>query len=192
MSCANSQRHCRVFTGSPPDGWPNRYLRKEIIRLSPLSCIAQRRGKFPSYPFGYMTWSQTPAVSRTLAVAQPGLLPSTALKASAFLLHCRIYPLCPQLYIFRGSISRHGVTPLILPALPPTAGLPGLHVDFTAGLVANLWPGGNFTFGDHPLGNDNEFHPALAGIPTIRASLGATMPLLALCASSMLLKWAFL
>ena len=32
--------------------------------------------KFPSYPFGYMPCSQTPVVSRTLALAYPGLLPS--------------------------------------------------------------------------------------------------------------------
>ena len=32
--------------------------------------------KFPSYPFEYMPCSQTPVVSRTLALAYPGLLPS--------------------------------------------------------------------------------------------------------------------
>ena len=39
---------------------------------------------FPSYPFAYMPRSQTPVVSRTLALARPGLLPSGACTPSAF------------------------------------------------------------------------------------------------------------
>ena len=71
--------------------------------------------KFPSYPFWYMPCSQTPVVSCLLALSRPGLLPSTACKASAFL-PCFVGKLsyCPRLYIFRGSIARP--TPLFPPA----------------------------------------------------------------------------
>jgi hypothetical protein len=50
--------------------------------------------KFPSRPFRYMPRSQTPVVSSALAIAHPGLLPSTAFKASAFprSLRNRVYP----------------------------------------------------------------------------------------------------
>ena len=40
--------------------------------------------KFPSYPRRYMPRSKTPVVSCTLTLSYPGLLPSTACKASAF------------------------------------------------------------------------------------------------------------
>ena len=82
------------FPGSPPGGIPATLCTRRHLG-SPL---------FPSYPFEHMPWSQTPAVSRTLAISRSGLLPSAHLIASAFLLQCRIYPCGPQLYIFRGSI----------------------------------------------------------------------------------------
>ncbi len=69
--------------------------------------------KFPSCPSKHMPRSQTPVVSRGLAMAPPGLLPSGASKPSAF---PRLSGLssCPQLYIFRGSITRPA--PLLHPA----------------------------------------------------------------------------
>jgi len=42
--------------------------------------------KFPGYPRECMPWSQTPVVSWTLALAHPGLLPSSACLLSAFTL----------------------------------------------------------------------------------------------------------
>ena len=51
--------------------------------------------------------------------------------------------------------------------------LPGLHVDLTTELVANLYSGGTFAFRDHPLDNNNQFHPDLRGFPRFRAYLGA-------------------
>ncbi len=49
-----------------------------------------------------------------------------------------------------------------------------MPADFATELVANLCSGGTLAFGDHPLGNIIEFHPACAGFPTIRSSLGTT------------------
>ena len=40
--------------------------------------------KFPGYPFEHMPCSSTPVVSSILALAHPGLLPSTSMTASAF------------------------------------------------------------------------------------------------------------
>ena len=65
--------------------------------------------------------------------------------------------LSPKTMVFFGyikiiSISYLGPTPI------HQLGLPGLPVDFTAGLVANLLPGSTFAYGDHLLGNIIEFH----------------------------------
>ena len=54
--------------------------------------------------------------------------------------------------------------------------LPGLHVDFTTELVAGLYSGGTVAVWDHPLGNSNQFHPDLRGIPRFRACLGTSIP----------------
>ena len=62
--------------------------------------------KFPSHPCEYLPRSQTPVVSCTLALSCPGLLPSAACKASAFSSIPEEYPCGPQLYLFRGSITR--------------------------------------------------------------------------------------
>ena len=51
---------------------------------------------FPSSPSADMPRSQTPVVSYALAIAHPGLLPSSACTPSA----------SPQLYPFRGSMTR--------------------------------------------------------------------------------------
>ena len=55
-----------------------------------------------------MPCSQTPVVTCTLAITHSGLLPSSAYKLSAFPRNLSIMSLscCPQLYIFRGSITR--------------------------------------------------------------------------------------
>jgi hypothetical protein len=51
--------------------------------------------------------------------------------------------------------------------------LPGLHVDFTTELAANLYSGGTSPLMRiHPLGNSNQFHPDLRGIPRFRVYLG--------------------
>jgi hypothetical protein len=69
--------------------------------------------KFPGYPRKHMPRSSTPVVSSTLALAHPGLLPSTSMTASAFppilaVILCgkKIFPAGPRLYKFRGSITR--------------------------------------------------------------------------------------
>jgi hypothetical protein len=62
--------------------------------------------KFPGYPFKFMPRSSTPVVSSALALTRSGLRPSAHLTASAFTPNCCGYPCGPQLYKFRGSITR--------------------------------------------------------------------------------------
>ena len=63
--------------------------------------------KFPRCPRKHMPRSQTPVVSYTLALSCLGLLPSGRCTPSAFPLRFfREVILCPQLYTFRGSITR--------------------------------------------------------------------------------------
>ena len=125
--------------------------------------------KFPSYPFENMPWSQTPVVSWTLALSHSGLLPSTAFIASAFPVNRII--LTDHNYTFFGVQYRAcnlDPSSFVLP-------LPGLHVDFTTELVANLYSGGTFTYCDHPLGNNNQFHLHLYRIPRSRIYLGTSI-----------------
>jgi len=98
--------------------------------------------KFPGYPFKYMPRSSTPVVSYTLALAHPGLRPSTSMMASAFppknlaVILCEKYffPAGPRLYKFRGSITRPA---LLLPLasdfryrIYPQGSLPTCWLDF--------------------------------------------------------------
>ena len=69
----------------------------------------------------HMPWSQTPAESLSLAMAQWGFLLSAALIASALVLKCRAYPYGPQLYIFRGSI--HSLCSCSIRLQTPVTGL---------------------------------------------------------------------
>ncbi len=69
--------------------------------------------KFPDYPFEGMPCSQTPVETCSLALSCPGLLPSAPMTASAFggvlvrtLSVAKHYFTSPQLYKFRGSITR--------------------------------------------------------------------------------------
>jgi hypothetical protein len=62
--------------------------------------------KFPGYPFELMPCSSTPVVSSALALAYSGLLPSATMTTSAFPLLPLAVIHCPQLYNFRGSITR--------------------------------------------------------------------------------------
>jgi hypothetical protein len=80
----------------PAGGTPSTFVHKETIG-SP---------KFPGYPLECMPRSSTPVVSCTLALARPGLLPSVKMKTSAFTPKLLAVVQCPQLYKFRGSITR--------------------------------------------------------------------------------------
>jgi hypothetical protein len=62
--------------------------------------------KFPGYPSKLMPRSPTPVVSSALALAHSGLLPSARMTASAFLPIFLAVIHYPQLYKFRGSITR--------------------------------------------------------------------------------------
>jgi hypothetical protein len=89
--------------------------------------------------------------------------------------------LCPQLYIFRGSITqacrrsrfRRGI--LASPSFGPF--LRSLPVGLAIGPPATLWPSGTLASRDHPLGNNIEFPSAHAEFPTTQTSLGTTIPL---------------
>jgi hypothetical protein len=79
----------------------------------------ERRGspKFPSDPSDDMPRSQTPVVSWALALAHPGLLPSGAWKPSAFPSLRGGISCGPQLYQFRGSITRPATSLPLAPRL---------------------------------------------------------------------------
>ena len=62
--------------------------------------------KFPGYPFELVPCSSTPVVSFALALSHSGLLPSATMNTSAFPLVLLTVIYCPQLYKFRGSITR--------------------------------------------------------------------------------------
>ena len=62
--------------------------------------------KFPSYPFEHMPRSQTPVVSRALALTHTELLPSVTQRTSAFPPYRRRYPFVHNIQIFRGSITQ--------------------------------------------------------------------------------------
>ena len=116
--------------------------------------------KFPSYHHGYMPWSQTPVVSCLLAMSYTGLLPSAHSTSSAFplLLRKRGYP-NDHNYTYFGAQYR------ACSLASPGFGLPlqGLPAGSAPDLLARLWSGGTFPnqVRDHPLGNNNQFHPVL-------------------------------
>jgi len=97
--------------------------------------------KFPSYPFGRMPRShQTPVESWPLALAQPGLLPSAACKASA-LAPCQT----PQEVILLSTtilISGLNNAACILPTSRLRTSIAGLVRGFVTDLLARLWSGG--------------------------------------------------
>jgi len=131
----------------PAGGTPSTFVYKEAIG-SP---------KFPGYPFERMPRSSTPVVSCTLALAHPGLLPSVKMKTSAFTSKKNLTLIqCPQLYKFRGSITR---PVFLLPlasdsryrACPQVSLLPCWISIRQVGLVRLSLT--------HPLGNTSQFHP---------------------------------
>ena len=69
--------------------------------------------EFPDYPFAHMPRSQTPVVSRPLALARTGLLPSGALHTVGFGSGCPDLSCCPPLYIFRSSMTRPVFSPYL-------------------------------------------------------------------------------
>lgn len=96
--------------------------------------------KFPSCPRRYMPRSLTPVVSCSLALACPGLLPSTRWMASAFppsASEREVILLSTTIPISRLNHAACTLVPASFVLL-----LPGLHVAFTSGLLARLWPGG--------------------------------------------------
>jgi len=90
----------------PAGGTPSTFIHKETIG-SPKPGLSVAEG-FPDYPLELMPRSSTPVVSHTLALSHPGLLPSTHMTASAFPAKKKLTAIlyCPQLYKFRGSITR--------------------------------------------------------------------------------------
>jgi hypothetical protein len=89
--------------------------------------------KFPGYLCVCMPCSSTPVVSSALALTHSGLLPSTRMTASAFPPKLTVIH-CPQLYKFRGSITRPAyLLPLASDAryrMCPQGSLPACWLDF--------------------------------------------------------------
>ena len=114
----------------PAGGTPSTFVYKETIG-SP---------KFPGYPFERMPRSSTPVVSSILALSYSGLLPSVKMKTSAFTSKktdtypCETLFRRPQLYKFRGSITRPALSlPLASDAcyqVCPQSSLPACWLDF--------------------------------------------------------------
>jgi len=71
--------------------------------------------KFPSYPHGYMPWSQTPVVSRILAIAHPGLLLSDTLNRVSFHLNL------PRFILMTTTIHISGLNTEPASLLPPAS-----------------------------------------------------------------------
>ena len=114
----------------PCDAWsfilldrcPYRFIDKETFG-SP---------KFPSYPFEYMQWSQTPVVSCPLTLARSGLLPSVASKTSAFPPNCTEVILTVHDYTYFGALYKACTLDPVRLRTPITGLALGLH----------YWPGG--------------------------------------------------
>jgi len=80
-----------------------------VTRYAFSGLLSRRQVALPSSqatPFELMPCSSTPVVSCSLALACPGLLPSASLTASAFPSKNWRLSYRPQLYKFRGSITR--------------------------------------------------------------------------------------
>jgi hypothetical protein len=105
-----------------PYGWFSLYL---LFTRKHLDLPSSR-----ATPFEYMPWSQTPVVSRLLALTHSGLLPSAACRASAFFPIRGNYPQDHN-YTFFGAQYRACTLGFGLPS-------PGLPVDFTTDLPARL------------------------------------------------------
>ena len=110
--------------------------------------------EFPDYPSERMPRSQTPVVSRPLALSQTGLLPSGHWIPSAFRPVARTYPLVHH-YTFFGAQFR-GLRPR-LPSASHTVSRRS-HFGSATDLVASLWSGGiSRLTPTHPLGINDEF-----------------------------------
>ena len=108
LACGQTRQRSGTLASTPGLlGHPVRLFRvahKETSG-SPKPVLSEVEG-FPGYPFKYMPRSPTPVVSSVLALTHSGLLPSASLTASAFPPKKLAVTHCPQLYKFRGSITR--------------------------------------------------------------------------------------
>jgi len=125
--------------------------------------------KFPSYPLEHMPWSQTPVVTRSLAITLSGLLPSEHSTSSAFTPSClEAYLIRPQLYIFRGSIPQpasliHLASDSRLQSCPQTS----LLTCWLSFSQVGLEP-----LSSHSLGNISQFPSTSAELPRLWVYLG--------------------
>jgi hypothetical protein len=111
-----------------------------LPRRSDPALPTERRGspQFPSDPSDAMPRAQPPVVSRALARAHPGLLPSGAWKPSAF-------PSLPRRAILGSTtIPSSGLQHAACHLAPPSSAPPGLvaHVGFAPDRLARRWSGG--------------------------------------------------
>jgi len=110
--------------------------------------------EFPDYPSERMPRSQTPVVSRPLALTQTGLLPSGHWIPSAFSPVARTYPLTATIH-FSGFNFTACALAFPLLRTPPlgdrtSVRLPARWLAFVPGGIDRLTP-------THPLGNIDDF-----------------------------------
>jgi hypothetical protein len=99
------------------------------VTLAPAVAPKETGGspEFPDYPCEHMPRSQTPVVSRPLALAQTGLLPSTGWTSSALGPLARTYPLTTTIHF---SEFNDAACALALPLLrtPPLSDRPSVRL----------------------------------------------------------------
>jgi len=113
--------------------WPRRPTHARVlfgpVTLTPAFTPKETGGspEFPGYPSERMPRSQTPVVSRPLAIAQAGLLPSIRWTLSAFAPVARSYPLTTTIHF---SEFNHAACALAFPLLrtPPLSDRPSVRL----------------------------------------------------------------
>jgi len=147
---------CRAWLVGWPRRPPNARVLVAPVTLAPAIAPKETGGspEFPDYPLAHMPRSQTPVVSRSLAVTRTGLLPSGTCTPSALGPVARTYPIVHHYTFFgvqwRGLCSR-------LTSASDTASQRS-PFGSAADLVASLWSGGTWRLlPSHPLGNVDMF-----------------------------------
>jgi hypothetical protein len=111
--------------------------------------------KFPSFPCADMPRSQTPVVPWTLAIARPGLLPSSAWKPSA------------SHHVHFSGLNN---TACLLATPGFVRPFAGRHAGSLLTRGLDFSQVGLEPYGSHPLGNNNQFHrfsptPKVSSLP---------------------------
>ncbi len=126
----------------------------EPVTLPPAVAPKETGGspEFPGYPAKHMPRSQTPVVSRPLAMARTGLLPSRRVKLSAFGPVSRSYLLTTIIH-FSGLNNAACVLAFPLLRTPPLSGRTSVRLPTRWLAFGRV----GLEFASHPLGNVDMF-----------------------------------